>query len=104
MKFLEEIQKKPEKTRNRLFWASLIISVCVIGFFWIRSLGNSLEKLKIESGKVEKSSGDFIEEVKKESLIPQFQEKIKGGLNKLEEFLKSEEFKKSLEDSKNNGK
>ncbi len=92
MGLLEKIQKKPEKFRNRIFWLALIISVVIVGFFWIKSLGNSLEKLKIESKAAGKSSKDFIEEIKKESPLSQ----LKEGINKFEGFLESDEFKKSF--------
>ncbi len=90
--FINKIGEKPEKFRNRIFWLALIISIVIVGFFWIKSLGNSLEKLKIESKAAGKSSKNFIEEIKKESPLSQ----LKEGINKFEEFLESDEFKKSL--------
>lgn len=95
MSFLEKLQKKPEKIRSRIFWTALIVSVGIIGFFWIKSLGGSLEKLKFESGKIEKSSKDLMDEAK--SGLPVSD--LMGGVRRFEKFLKGEEFKKNFEEN-----
>ncbi len=94
MSFLEKLQKKPEKIRNRIFWIALIVSVGIIGFFWIKSLGGSLEKLKFESGKIEKSSKDLMGEAKSGLPVSDLME----GVRRFEKFLKGEEFKKLFEE------
>lgn len=94
MNFLEKLQKKPEKIRNRIFWAALIVSVGIIGFFWTKSIGNSLEKLKTEGGEIKKSSEDLVGGIKNDSPMSD----IKEGFVRFEEFLKGEEFKELFEE------
>ncbi|PIQ92891.1 MAG: hypothetical protein COV69_00725 [Parcubacteria group bacterium CG11_big_fil_rev_8_21_14_0_20_39_14] len=94
----EKLQKKSEKTKTKIFWVALIISVGIIGFFWLRNLGHYFENLKTESGKIKKSSGDILEDIKKELPPIQLREKVK----QLEETsrLEIEEFEKLFEEEK----
>jgi len=98
MNFLEKLQKKPEKTRKRIFWLVLIISVLIIGFFWIKNLGHLLVRFKAETQNVKNSSQNLTEEIKRESPLTT----LKEGIKSFEDFLKSEEVKKFFEQNSKN--
>lgn len=95
MGFFEKIRNRPERERNILFWVFLIISVLIVGFFWVKSLGGPFEKLKSESEKIDTSSQEAIDQAKKEASFDQLNE----AMDKLKDFLKSEKVKDSLEES-----
>jgi len=61
----------------------LVLSVAIVGFFWIKSLGNSFEKLKFEAEKIGKSSEEVVSQTKEEMPTSQINEAI----NKFKEFL-----------------
>lgn len=73
----------------------MIVSLGIIGFFWIKSLGHTLFRLKIESGEIGKSSENFFG-AKEES--PIFQ--LKEAINQFKEFLENDEVKNFLKNQK----
>lgn len=98
MDFFKKIQNRPEKERNRIFWAAVVISVAIVGFFWVKSFGHSFERLKTEVGGIDKAPKSFIEKTKDELPISQFEE----ALNRFKDLLKSEKAEEFLKEKEQN--
>lgn len=94
MDFIKKIQSRPEKERKIFFWIMLVFSVAIVGFFWIKSLGNSFEKFKIEAGKIDSSSKEVVDQTKKDLPVSQINEAI----NKFKEFLKDKKTQEFLQE------
>lgn len=94
MEIIKKIQSRPEREKKIFFWIALILSVAVVGFFWIKSLGASFEKFKTEAEKIDQSSKEVVGQTKNE--IPTSQ--VGEAINKFKEFLKDEKTQEFLQE------
>lgn len=93
MDFLQKLQSLPESKRKLILWTVVILIGISLSIFYVKSIKQNLENLKVE-------------EIKKQLKIPEFQEKLKEmpkieipeiseeELKELEETMKETEFKR----------
>ena len=78
--FIEKLQKKSKKTRIKIFWLAIFISVLIIGSLWLISLKASLKNVGQKLA-VPQEISNSLENIKEQ--MPSLKDNFSSNLNSL---------------------
>ncbi len=78
--FIEKLQKKSKKTRIKIFWLAIFISVLIIGSLWLISLKASLKNVGQKLA-VPQEISNSLENIKEQ--MPSLKDNFSYNLNSL---------------------